>query len=74
VNPISWAAPTAHEGDVSKTASRADETLILEEVELTRKRKAGNSLSGECNHLTDEHKPRSEDTQNGEPETHLSDK
>jgi hypothetical protein len=74
VNPISWAAPTAHEGDASKAASRADETLILEDVELTRKRKAGNSLSEESNHLTDEYKPKSDDTQNGESEAHLSDK
>jgi hypothetical protein len=64
VNPISWAAPTAHEGDGGKEASRADEPLRSEEMELTRKRKARNSLSEESNHLSDEHKPKSEDAQN----------
>jgi hypothetical protein len=64
VNPISWAAPTAHEGDGGKEASRADEPLRSEEIELTRKRKARNSLSEESNHLSDEHKPKSKDAQN----------
>ncbi|KAK3130435.1 hypothetical protein QOZ80_6BG0493390 [Eleusine coracana subsp. coracana] len=71
VNPIAWAAPTAHEGNGKEEASRANETLRSEEVELTRKRKVGSTLSGESNHLSDELKPKSEDAQNGEPKTHL---
>ncbi|TVU10088.1 hypothetical protein EJB05_43596 [Eragrostis curvula] len=73
-NPLSWAAPTAHDGDASGEASHPDETLKSEEVELTRKRKAGSSLPGESNHLSDEPKPKSEDAQNGESETHVPDK
>jgi len=65
VNPISWAVPTTHEGDASEEASRADETIGSEEIELTRKRKAGSSLSEESNHLSDEQKPKLEDAQNG---------
>lgn len=66
MNPISWAVPTAHDGDASEEASRADETIGSEEIELTRKRKAGSSLSEESNHLSDELKPKLEDAQNGD--------
>ena len=69
VNPISWAVPTTHEGDASEEASRADETIGSEEIELTRKRKAGSSLSEESNHLSDEQKPKLEDAQNGDTST-----
>uniref|UniRef100_A0A0A9DN22 MBD domain-containing protein n=1 Tax=Arundo donax TaxID=35708 RepID=A0A0A9DN22_ARUDO len=68
VSPLSWAVPTAHEGDTSEEASRADETLGSE-VELTRKRKAGSALAGESNHLPDEPKPNLEDAQNGDTST-----
>ncbi|XP_062194065.1 methyl-CpG-binding domain-containing protein 2-like [Phragmites australis] len=69
VSPLSWAAPTAHEGEASEEDSRADETLGSEEIELTRKRKAGSTLSGEANHLSDEPKPKLEDAQNGDTST-----
>ncbi|CAN6211142.1 unnamed protein product [Urochloa humidicola] len=65
VSPISWAVPTAHEGDASEEAFRDDEKNGSEDIELTRKRKAGSSLSGESNHLSDELKPKLEDAQNG---------
>ncbi|XP_062198448.1 methyl-CpG-binding domain-containing protein 2-like [Phragmites australis] len=68
VNPLSWAAPTAHEGDTSEEASRPDETFASE-VELTRKRKAGNSLSVESNHLSEEPKTKLEDAHNGDRPT-----
>ncbi|CAL5073569.1 unnamed protein product [Urochloa decumbens] len=69
VSPISWAVPTAHEGDASEEASRADEKIGSEEIELTRKRKAGSTLSEESNHLSDEPKPKLEDAQNGDTST-----
>jgi hypothetical protein len=69
VNPIAWAVPTAHEGDASQEASHADEAIASEEIELTRKRKTGSSLSEESNHLSDELKPKLEDAQNGDTST-----
>lgn len=73
MTPISWAVPTVPEGNGSEEASRPDETLRSEEVELTRKRKAGSDLSGEYNHVPDEPKPESEDAQNGVLKTQLPD-
>ncbi|KAL6846840.1 hypothetical protein ACP4OV_024288 [Aristida adscensionis] len=69
VSPLSWAAPLAHEGDASEEASRADEAPVSGEVELTRKRKAEDSLPGESNQLSDEPEIKLDDAQNGDAST-----
>ena len=70
-DPISWAAPLAHDGQASEPASHTDEKLGSAEVELVRKTKAESSPSGEANanHVSDGQTVKLENAQNGDAST-----
>lgn len=68
VNPISWAAPLAHEAQAAEPASQADEPVGSADVELVRKRKAEGEANAN-NHVSDGPETKLEDAQNGDATT-----
>jgi len=68
VNPISWAAPLAHEAQAAEPAFQADEPVGSADVELVRKRKAEGEANAN-NNVSDGPETKLEDAQNGDATT-----